>query len=67
MGAWNPRENSRGRCLTAPGVTKLNVTGIVVDGDNEGFYAARRYPPSRMNLALITVDFAPRARGISLM
>lgn len=54
------RVKIRGRCLIALGarVTRLNVTGIVVDGDNEGFYVARRYLPSHMNLTLITVDFA---------
>lgn len=43
MGAWNPRENSRRNAaavlpLRWARVMRLNVTGIVVDGDNEGFY-----------------------------
>lgn len=59
------RDTRRAACLTAAAagagrarVMRLNVTGIVVDGDNEGFYVARRYPPQRMNLALITTNFA---------
>jgi len=37
---------------------RLNVTGIVVGGDNESFYVAQRYSSQCMNLTLITVDFA---------
>lgn len=69
--ARNPHENSRTTRGAAAAVLalsgardeRLNVTGIGIDGDNEGFYVARRYPPPRMNLALITVDFTS-ARGI---